>query len=195
MLLNASLVCPCDPELMAGSKAGQWPLMVNEQLTEWIAATFLIVLEMKLPFLCLSSGPQEAQAELWSPKAAKKIRGSTQSPEPVSEHRQVPAAAPGEAGMCNRVTAGWQQKALCKACHLMLYHLSPLDSVRRSQVLLLFQTSIWFSPLFHFLGKVCPHHSPADPSGSWLYWRVEKLWASFTAPKKALEVFTGEGRV
>lgn len=80
--------------------------MVNEQLTERIAATLLIVLVKKLPFLCLSPGPQEAQAEQCSLKAVRELGAATKSPEPLPEHGQVLAAASGEAGVCDTVTEG-----------------------------------------------------------------------------------------
>lgn len=169
--------------------------MVNEQLTEWIAAIFLITLVKRLPFLCLSSGPQEAQAEQWSPKAAMELEAATKSPEPLPEHRSL--LQPQEKLVCvTRSLQVWQHKALCRACHLILYHLIPLNSARRSQVLLLFQISAWFSPLFTPSWERCALLTLlGNPSVSWLYWSVEKPWDSFGAPKKAPEAFIGEGTV
>lgn len=102
--------------------------MVNEQLTEWIAATFLIILAMKLPFLCLSAGPQEAQAEQWSPKAARELGAGTKSPEPLAEHWQALALLQERLVCVTGSLQVWQQRALCKACH-PLYIISSLSTV------------------------------------------------------------------
>lgn len=135
--------------------------MVNEQLTEWIAATFLIVLVMKRPFLCLSSGPQEAQAEQWSPEAARELGAATKSPEPLPEHRQVLAFASGEAGVCNMVTAGVTVESLLKSLSLYVISSHPFEQRQKKPSFFPFQISGCFSPpFFPFPGKVCPGYSP-----------------------------------
>lgn len=174
---NASHVCPHDLELRAGCQAGQWPLMVNEQLTEWTAETFFIILVTELPFLCFSSGPQEAQAEQWSPKADRELGAATRSPEP--EHWQVLAAASGEAGVCNTVTAGVAAESPLQSLTPHLYHLIPLNSARRSQALLPFQISAGFPLLFSPSWERCALVTPFRCQG---FLVVLECWEALGQP-------------
>lgn len=135
--------------------------MVNEQLTEWIAAIFLITLVKRLSFLCLSSGPQEAQAEQWSPKAAMELEAATKSPEPLPEHWQVLAAASGEAGVCNTVTAGVTAQSPLQSLSPHFISSHPFEQCQKKPSFASFPDLCLVFPTFYpFLGKVCPAHSP-----------------------------------
>lgn len=111
-----------------------------------------------VPFFRATGGTGRAVVS----QGSQGIRGSNQEPWATA---RAPAGSRccclGRSRSVTRSLQVWQQKALCKACHSMLYHLIPLNSARRSQILLPFQISVWFSPPFlPFSVKVCPGYSP-----------------------------------